>query len=151
MITMTQLEFVMIKPDGVKRGLVGEIIKRFENKGLKLRALKMIKMSKEQAIELYKEHEGKPFFDDLVNYVTSGPVVVMVVEGPRAVEVVRRMVGATDGAEAEPGSIRGDFALSKARNIVHATDSPEKVEREMSIFFKKEELVEDYEFAHAIY
>jgi len=144
-------EFVMIKPDGVKRGLVGEIIKRFEQKGLKIRALKMIRMTVEQAKELYKEHEGKPFFEDLINYVVSGPVIVMVVEGPRAVEVVRRMVGATDGAEAEPGSIRGDFALSKARNIIHATDSQEKVEREMSIFFDKKELVEDYEFLHAIY
>ncbi len=148
---MQQLEFIMIKPDGVKRGLVGEIIKRIEQKGLRIRALKMIRMSKEQAVELYKEHEGKSFFEDLVNYVTSGPVVVMVVDGPRAVEVVRRMVGATDGAEAEPGSIRGDFALSKARNIVHATDSPEKVKREMSIFFSENEIVDEYDFAHAIY
>ncbi len=119
-----ELEFVMIKPDGVKRGLIGEIISRIERKGLKIRALKMVRMSREQAETLYEEHKGKPFFEDLVNYVTSGPVVVMVVEGPKAVQVVRKMVGATDGAEAEPGSIRGDFALSKARNIVHATDSP---------------------------
>ncbi|ALU12072.1 nucleoside diphosphate kinase [Ignicoccus islandicus DSM 13165] len=145
-----ELEFVMIKPDGVKRGLIGEIISRIERKGLKIKALKMIKMSKEMAEELYAEHKGKPFFNDLVEYVTSGPVVVMIVEGPKAVQVVRKMIGATDGAEAEPGSIRGDFALSKARNIVHATDSPEKVEKEASIFFKLDELV-DYDYLHAIY
>ncbi len=143
-------EFVMIKPDAVARGLIGEIISRIERKGLKIRALKMLKMSREQAEKLYEEHKGKPFFEDLINYVTSGPVVVMVVEGPRAVEVMRRMVGATDGAEAAPGTIRGDFALSKARNVIHATDSPEKVEREASIFFSEDEYV-DYEFCHAIY
>jgi nucleoside-diphosphate kinase len=146
-----QREFVMIKPDGVKRGLIGEIIKRIEQKGLKIRALKMIKMSREMAEKLYEEHKGKPFFEDLINYVTSGPVVVMIVEGPNAVEVMRRMIGDTDGSKAAPGTIRGDFALSKARNIVHATDSPEKVEREASIFFKEEEIVEDYEFCNAIY
>ena len=144
-------EFVMIKPDGVKRGLVGEIISRIERKGLKIVALKMLRMSLEQAKELYKEHEGKPFFEDLINYVTSGPVVAMIVEGPNAVEVVRRMIGDTDGSKAPPGTIRGDFALSKARNVVHATDSPEKVKREYSIFFKEEEVVGDYELCHAIY
>jgi len=143
-------EFVMIKPDAVKRGLVGEIISRIERKGLKIKALKMIRMSREQAEQLYEEHRGKPFFEDLVQYVTSGPVVVMIVEGPRAVYVMRKMIGATDGAEAEPGTIRGDFALSKARNLVHATDSPEKVERESKIFFSEEELV-DYEPCNAIF
>jgi len=145
-----QMEFVMIKPDAVQRGLIGEIVSRIERKGLKIRALKMIKMSREQAEKLYEEHKGKPFFEDLVNYVTSGPVVVMIVEGPRAVEVMRRMIGSTDGAEAAPGTIRGDFALSKARNLVHATDSPEKVEKEASIFFKEDELV-NYDACHSIY
>lgn len=147
---MSELEFVMIKPDAVKRGLVGEIISRIERKGLKIKALKMIQMSKEMAEKLYEEHRGKPFFEDLVGYVTSGPVVVMVVEGPNAVYVMRKMIGDTDGSKAEPGTIRGDFALSKARNLIHATDSPEKVEREMSIFFKKEELL-NTENLHAIY
>jgi len=147
---LSELEFVMIKPDAVKRGLVGEIISRIERKGLKIKALKMIQMSKEMAEKLYEEHRGKPFFEDLVGYVTSGPVVVMVVEGPNAVYVMRKMIGDTDGSKAEPGTIRGDFALSKARNLIHATDSPEKVEREMSIFFKKEELL-NTENLHAIY
>ncbi len=145
-----ELEFVMIKPDAVKRGLIGEIISRIERKGLKIKAMKMIKMTIDMAKELYKEHEGKPFFNDLIEYVTSGPVVVMVVEGPSAVSVMRKMIGDTDGSKAEPGTIRGDFALSKARNLVHATDSPEKVEREMSIFFEKEELL-DTENLHSIY
>ncbi len=145
-----ELEFVMIKPDAVRRGLIGEIISRIERKGLKIKAMKMIKMSNEMAHKLYEEHEGKPFFEDLVSYVTSGPVVVMVVEGPSAVTVMRKMIGDTDGSKAEPGTIRGDFALSKARNLIHATDSPEKVEREMSIFFKKEDLL-DTENMHSIY
>ena len=147
---MSELEFVMIKPDAVKRGLIGEIISRIERKGLKIKALKMIQMSREMAEKLYEEHRGKPFFEDLVGYVTSGPVVVMVVEGPNAVQVMRKMIGDTDGSKAEPGTIRGDFALSKTRNLIHATDSPEKVEREMSIFFKKEELL-NTENLHAIY
>lgn len=150
-MTKVEREFVMIKPDGVKRGLVGEIISRIERKGLKIVAMKMLKLDREMAERLYEEHKGKPFFDDLISYVTSGPVVAMVVEGPNAVEVMRRMIGDTDGAKAAPGTIRGDFALSKARNVVHATDSPEKVAREMSIFFRDDEIVEGYELCHSIY
>ncbi len=148
---MSELEFVMIKPDAVKRGLVGEIISRIERKGLRIRAIKMVKLTREQAERLYEEHRGKPFFEDLVNYVTSGPVVALMVEGPRAVYIVRKMVGATDGAEAEPGTIRGDFAISKGRNLVHATDSPEKVWKEASVIFDEKELVPPYEYAHHIY
>ncbi|MDT7861303.1 MAG: nucleoside-diphosphate kinase [Saccharolobus sp.] len=131
----TERTFVMIKPDGVRRGLIGEIINRFERRGLKIVALKMVKMDRKTAELLYEEHKGKSFFEDLINYVTSGPVVCMVIEGEDAVQVVRRMIGNTDPKEAPPGTIRGDFALSKSENIIHASDSLEKAKREMSIFF----------------
>lgn len=131
----TERTFVMIKPDGVRRGLIGEIINRFERRGLKIVALKMIKMDRKTAELLYEEHKGKSFFEDLINYVTSGPVVCMVIEGEDAVQVVRRMIGNTDPKEAPPGTIRGDFALSKSENVIHASDSLEKAKREMSIFF----------------
>ncbi len=136
--------FVMIKPDGVKRGLVGEIIARFERKGFKIKALKMKWLTREEAEKLYEEHRGKPFFEDLIRYVTSGPVVAMILEGDSAVEVVRRMIGPTDGREAPPGTIRGDFALSKSENVIHAADSREKVWKEASIFFTEDEVVGDY-------
>ncbi len=127
--------FVMIKPDGVRRGLIGEVISRFERKGLKIVALKMLQMTREQAEELYSVHRDKPFFNDLVKFVTSGPVVVMIVEGESAISVVRTLIGPTDGRKAPPGTIRGDFALSIQENIVHASDSPESFEREHKIFF----------------
>ena len=127
--------FVMIKPDGVRRGLIGEVISRFERKGLKIVALKMLHMTREQAEELYSVHRDKPFFNDLVDFVTSGPVVVMIVEGESAISVVRTLIGPTDGRKAPPGTIRGDFALSIQENIVHASDSPESFEREHKIFF----------------
>ncbi len=127
--------FVMIKPDGVRRGLIGEVISRFERKGLKIVALKMLHMTREQAEELYSVHRDKPFFNDLVEFVTSGPVVVMIVEGESAISVVRTLIGPTDGRKAPPGTIRGDFALSIQENIVHASDSPESFEREHKIFF----------------
>ncbi len=127
--------FVMIKPDGVKKGLVGEIISRFEKKGLALLELRLLNLSREEAEELYRVHEGKPFFEPLVEYVTSGPVVVMVLEGEGAVKVVRSIVGATNPQDALPGTIRGDFALTIEENIVHASDSVESYERESSIFF----------------
>ncbi len=132
---------VMIKPDGVKRGLVGEIISRFERKGLKIRALKMFRFTREQAEEFYKVHKGKSFFNDLIEYITSGPVVAMVLEGDSAIKVVRLMIGPTDGREAPPGTIRGDYALSKSRNIVHASDSPENAEFEISVVFREEEVI----------
>jgi len=127
--------FVMVKPDGVARGLVGEVISRFEKKGLRIIALKMLRMSREQAEELYSVHRGKPFYNSLVDFVTSGPVVVMVLEGESAIDVVRIMIGPTDGRKAPPGTIRGDFALSIQENIVHASDSPESYRREHVIFF----------------
>ncbi len=137
-----ELEFVMIKPDGVARGLVGEVISRIEKKGLKIVAMKMIKMSKEQAEKLYEVHKGKPFYEGLIKYVTSGPVVVMVVKGPQAVKVVRNLIGSTNPIEAAFGTIRGDFGLDIGRNIVHASDSPENSLKERSIFFKEDEYIE---------
>ncbi|MBW9140491.1 MAG: nucleoside-diphosphate kinase [Candidatus Aramenus sp.] len=139
---VTQRTFVMIKPDGVKRKLVGEIISRIERKGLNIVAMKMVQISRERAEELYAEHKGKSFFPELISYITSGPVVCMVVEGDEAVAVMRKMIGATDPKEASPGTIRGDFALSKGENVIHASDSEEKARREMSIFFREEEILE---------
>ncbi|AAK40571.1 nucleoside-diphosphate kinase [Saccharolobus solfataricus] len=137
---VAQRTFVMIKPDGVKRGLIGEIISRFEKRGLKIVSLKMVKMSRDTAEKLYEEHKGKSFFEELVNYVTSGPVVCMVIEGDDVVQVIRRMIGNTDPKEAPPGTIRGDYALSKSENVIHASDSIEKAQREMSLFFDKSDL-----------
>lgn len=130
----------MIKPDGVQRGLIGEVISRLERKGLKIVALKMLKISNETAEKHYEEHKAKPFFSSLVSYITSGPVVAMVVEGKNAIRVVRKMVGATNPSEAEPGTIRGDFALDIGRNVVHASDSQASADREISIFFRPEEI-----------
>lgn len=131
----------MIKPDGVKRRLVGEIISRFEKRGFNIVAMKMVHIDRATAERLYEEHKGKPFFEELINYITSGPVVCMVVEGEEAVTVVRKMIGNTDPKEAPPGTIRGDYALTKAENVIHASDSEEKAKREISIFFEEKEIV----------
>ncbi|MCQ4336416.1 MAG: nucleoside-diphosphate kinase [Sulfolobaceae archaeon] len=136
-----QRTFVMIKPDGVRRGLIGDIISRFERRGMKIVAMKMVKIDRALAERLYEEHKGKNFFEELISYVTSGPVVAMVIEADEAVSVVRKMIGATDPKEALPGTIRGDYALSKAENVIHASDSPEKASREISIFFKENEVI----------
>jgi nucleoside-diphosphate kinase len=136
--------FVMVKPDGVQRGLIGEIISRLERKGLKIVAMKMLRISKELAQEHYAEHRAKPFFSSLVGYITSAPVVAMVVEGKNAVKVVRKLVGATNPSEAEPGTIRGDFGLDLGRNVVHASDSVMSADREIRLFFREEEIL-DYE------
>ncbi len=132
---------VLVKPDGVRRGLIGEVISRFERKGLRIVALKMLRMTKEQAMEFYSVHREKPFFNDLVEFITSGPIVAMVLEGDEAISVVRLMIGATDGRKAAPGTIRGDFALSIQENIVHASDSKESFEREFRVVFSEEEIV----------
>jgi len=134
--------FVMIKPDGVSRGLVGEIISRFEHKGFKIKALKMFKFTREKAEEFYAEHKGKHFFDKLIEFITSGPVVAMILEGDNAVETVRIMIGPTDGRRAPPGTIRGDYALDVTANVIHAADSKEKAEREIKIVFDKSEILE---------
>lgn len=139
---MIERTLVLVKPDGVRRGLVGEIISRFERKGFKIVALKMIRMTKEQAMNFYSVHADKPFFKDLVEFITSGPIVAMVLEGDSAISVVRQMIGPTDGRKAPPGTIRGDFALSIQENVVHASDSPESFEREAKIIFGQEDYVE---------
>lgn len=132
--------FVMVKPDGVHRGLVGEVIKRLETKGLKITGIKMLQVSNELAKEHYAEHSDKPFYNDLVNYITSSPVVAMVCEGKNAVGVLRTLVGATNPIEASPGTMRGDFSLDIGRNIVHASDSIQSAEREINLFFEQEEI-----------
>ena len=136
-----------MKPDGVQRGLVGEIVRRFEARGLKLVGLKMVHITREHAEEYYAEHKGKPFFPGLVDYVTSGPSVAMLWEGEGAVAVVRKTMGATDPANAEPGTIRADFGLTISRNVVHGSDSVESAKREAALFFRPEEILA-YERAH---
>ncbi|MDT7888917.1 MAG: nucleoside-diphosphate kinase [Desulfurococcales archaeon] len=133
--------FFMIKPDGYERRLVGEIISRIERKGLKIAAMKLKKLTREEAERLYSVHKGKPFFEELVEFVTRGPVVLMVIEGDSAISVVRNLLGPTDGRKAPPGTIRGDYALSLSENIAHASDSPEAAKYEISIFFEEGELV----------
>ena len=126
---------ILVKPDAFARHLTGEIIARFERKGLQLAALKMMTIDEELAREHYAEHEGRDFFDALVTFITSAPLVAMVLEGPRAVQAARQVVGATDGIAAAPGSIRGDYALEVRRNLVHGSDSAESAEREIALFF----------------
>uniref|UniRef100_A0A7C3UJH2 Nucleoside diphosphate kinase n=1 Tax=Geoglobus ahangari TaxID=113653 RepID=A0A7C3UJH2_9EURY len=138
--------FVMIKPDGVQRGLIGEIISRIERKGLKIVAMKMLRISKELAKKHYAEHQGKSFFDSLISYITSGPVVAMVIEGKEAVKVVRSLVGKTNPIEASPGTIRGDYAMDVGRNVIHASDSIESANREIALFFNENEIIEYKKF-----
>lgn len=126
---------VLVKPDGVKKHICGEIISRFERKGLVVYAIKMIKVSEALAKKHYAEHEGKGFFNDLISFITSGPVLAMVIEGENAVAAVRQINGATNPLEAVPGSIRGDFATSIDENVVHASDAPETAAREIGLWF----------------
>lgn len=132
---------ILVKPDGVQRSLVGKIIDRFEARGLKLIAMKMMQMSNELAARHYAEHEGKAFYEGLVSYITSGPVVAMVWEGKDAVNVARATIGATKPVEASPGTIRGDFGLDVGRNLVHGSDSETSAGREIDLFFDAEEFV----------
>lgn len=133
--------FVMIKPDGIQRQLLGEVISRFEKKGLKLVALKMIGIDKNLAEKHYDVHKGKPFYPGLIQFITSGPVVASIWSADNAVQIVRKLVGATRAEEAEPGTIRGDFAISTGFNIIHASDSPETAQREINLFFSKGEIL----------
>ena len=126
---------VLVKGDGVRRKLIGEIIRRIENKGLGIRTLQLMDVSRELAEEHYAEHRDKPFFGELVEFITSTPVVAMRVEGEGAIKVMRSLMGATNPAEAAPGTIRGDLALSLPDNLVHGSDSPESAERELNLFF----------------
>jgi len=130
-----QKTYCMIKPDGVARGLIGRVLSRFEEVGLTIERMELGRVTPEQAAANYVEHAGKPFYEGLVAYVTSGPVVKMVVSGPEAVLIVRKLMGATNPKDAAPGTIRGDFGLVLDANIVHGSDSPESAEREIAIFF----------------
>jgi nucleoside-diphosphate kinase len=126
---------ILVKPDAFARNLTGEIISRFEVKGLRLVAMKLMTMTRELAEQHYAEHEGKPFFEELVSFITSGPLVAMVLEGEEAVKAARQVIGATNPLEASPGSIRGDYAISVGQNMVHGSDSPESGKRETGLFF----------------
>ena len=139
-----QRTLVLVKPDGVQRGLVGTIVGRLERRGLKLIGLKMMRISKDVAARHYAEHQGKPFYDGLIAFITSGPVVAMIWEGREAVVVVRSIMGATDPLKAAPGTIRGDLALDLGMNLIHGSDSPDRAETEIALFFGKGEL-HDYE------
>ncbi len=130
-----QRTLVLVKPDAFARGLTGEIIARFERKGLRIAALRHTTLDEDTARRHYAEHEGKPFFGELVSFITSGPLVAMVLEGHEAVRAARQVIGATNPLEAAPGSIRGDLALEVGQNMVHGSDSPESAEREAGIFF----------------
>ncbi|HID90428.1 TPA: nucleoside-diphosphate kinase [Candidatus Bathyarchaeota archaeon] len=133
---------VFIKPDAVARGLVGEVIKRVEEAGLRIVALKMLRLTNDQAEQMYAVHRGKPFYRDLVDFVSSGPIVAMVVKGRGAIRAVRELIGATNPREAKPGTIRADFGTGVLHNVVHASDSTESVDHEMPIIFDPDELVE---------
>ncbi len=132
---------VIVKPDGVQRGLIGTILGRLEQRGLKLAALKLTQLSREQAEGHYAEHRGKPFFEPLVGYITSAPVVLAVFEGRDAIQVVRYTMGATNPVNSAPGTIRGDFALEVGRNLVHGSDGPDSAAREVSFFFTTDKLI----------
>ena len=138
---MTDRTLVLVKPDGVARGLVGEVVSRLEAKGLRLVAAELRTLTREVAEEHYGEHREKPFFGSLVDFITGGPLLALVVEGPRAVEAFRALAGATDPVKAAPGTIRGDFASTIDENVAHGSDAPETAEREIGIFFKPEELL----------
>ncbi len=133
---------IILKPDAVQRGLIGPILTRIEQRGLRIVGMKLIQIDEALARRHYAVHEGKPFFNSLISYISSGPVVVMVVAGTNVIEIVRSMVGATNPVKAAPGTIRGDFALEIGRNLIHASDSPENGEMEVNLFFRPEELVD---------
>ncbi|MBX7214165.1 MAG: nucleoside-diphosphate kinase [Thermoflexales bacterium] len=131
---------IIIKPDGVQRALIGDVITRFERRGLRLAALKLIKISRQTAEAHYAEHKGKPFYEGTVAYMTSAPVVVMVLEGPDAIAAARATMGATNPLNAAPGTLRADFGINISRNIVHGSDKPETAEREIALYFQPGEL-----------
>lgn len=142
-----QKTLVLVKPDAVTRGLIGNIVGRFETRGLAIKGLKLIQMDDKLAGNLYAPHEGKPFYNDLVSYMTSGPIVALCLEGVNAISIVRTMMGATNPVEAAPGTIRGDFAQRLDCNCVHGSDSPESASRELPIFFGEGEIL-DYDPCH---
>jgi len=133
--------FLMVKPDGVQRGLIGEIVSRFEKKGFKLVAAKLMTVSRELAEVHYAEHREKPFFEELVGFITSGPVFAMIWEGENVISVARQMMGKTNPADAAPGTIRGDYGISVGMNIIHGSDSPESAEREIKLWFREQDQI----------
>ena len=137
-----QRTLIIVKPDGVQRGLIGEIISRFERRGLEIIGMKMMRISHALAQEHYAMHQGKPFYEGLIRFMTGGPVVVLALEGNNAIEVSRKMMGATFGFKAEPGTIRGDFGLSSSFNLIHGSDSVEAATAELARFFSPSELLE---------
>jgi nucleoside-diphosphate kinase len=137
-----QRTLIIFKPDCVQRRLVGTILERFETKGLRIVALKLIAVDRGLAEKHYVEHQGKPFFEGLIEFITSSPVIVGVLEGNESISVVRTMLGATNGVVAAPGTIRGDFSISKQNNLLHGSDSPESAQREIALWFRREELVD---------
>lgn len=138
---MSEQTLIIIKPDGLQRRLVGEIIGRFERKGFKIVAARLMQITPSLAKKLYAVHKGKPFYDRLVKYIVSGPVVVMVLQGRKSIEIVRKMMGTTIGCDAEPGTIRGDLGISQPPNLVHGSDSAKSSKREISLFFKPSEIL----------
>ncbi len=137
----TEKTLILVKPDGVQRGLIGAIISRLEARGLRIAAMKMLQVSREMALKHYGVHEGKPFFDGLVSFITSGPVVAMVLEGRSAVEMARNTMGVTDPLRAQPGTVRGDLGVDIGRNLVHGSDSPETAAQEIALFFSEDEIM----------
>lgn len=135
---------VFVKPDGVQRRLIGRIVSRFEDKGLRIVGMKMMQVDQELAKRHYAEHEGKPFYDGLLRFVTGGPIVAMVLEGNDVIRIARQMLGKTFGLQAEPGTIRGDFGAARTYNLVHGSDSPESAAREIGLYFQPDEIL-DYE------
>lgn len=133
--------FAMLKPSTVARALIGKVVGRIEDKGLKITAMKLTLVTPEKAAKLYEVHKGKPFYEELVQFITSGPIVAMVIEGDESVKIMRKLIGATNAKEAELGTIRGDFAMSNQKNAVHASDSAENAKKEMAIFFTPEEIL----------
>ena len=133
---------IILKPDSLQRRLVGRIIQRFEDKGLVLAAMKLMQIIKDLAGRHYAPHKGKPFYPGLIEYITSGPVVVMVLQGPQAIAISRKLMGKTFGFEAEPGTIRGDYGMSKTFNLIHGSDSPETAQTEIGLYFEPGELLD---------
>ena len=131
---------IILKPDAVQRGLMGPILSRFEAKGLSFVGMKMMSVPKELADQHYAEHQGKPFYDGLIQFVTSSPVLVLAIQGVNAITVCRKLIGATNGQKAEPGTIRGDYGMSGGSNLIHGSDSPESAQRELSLWFKDDEI-----------
>ncbi len=137
---MEEMTLVLLKPDAVRRRLVGKIISRFKDKGLTIRASRVLTMDRSLATEHYQEHVERPFFWELVEFITSGPILALAIAGPSAIKAVRSLVGSTDPLQAAPGTIRGDFGLVKGQNVVHASDSLQSAERELALFFRSEDI-----------